>query len=454
MNINIKRNPWVASWEHTSKRYVFIKGGRGSGKTTEVALTLVLLALRSTERFIILCCREVQKSLSDSTYESIQKAVRTLKKENEFKFLLNKIVCKRNGIRFLFYGLKTNPENVMSMEDIRYCWVEQAEKVSENSLQILLPSVDRSAAGTGRIFFTWNPYYKNDPIEQYARRYKDYSVRVNVSYFDNIFFPRGLDIERKICSESMPEFYDHIWRGQYIKQNANVFLLPLDELDATVNIAHKFNYDVRRIPFSHAGLDMSDEGADYPALAIKKGSYLVIAKNLRKGNAVQVCEEIMPTFLQQKVAKCYYDAGGVGAALKAEFFNLRRQGKLFFSINPILFGASVGNPNKIFMRTGLGQTTNKEQFYRLNAQMYWNLRQRLKNTLQLIAGAKPSGDRYLFIDKSITREALKQLSQVTFMYDKDRQIRIDKKGGNSKSPDIADAIAMAFAQDCESGLEQ
>ena len=64
-------------------RYV-LKGGRGSGKSSDIAIELVLDLI--TNPITILCVRKVANTLYESCYEQIKEAVSILELDNYFHF--------------------------------------------------------------------------------------------------------------------------------------------------------------------------------------------------------------------------------------------------------------------------------------------------------------------------------------------------------------------------------
>ena len=57
-------------------RFIIFYGGRGSGKSFSIARALVLRAYQSPVR--VLCCREIQKSISDSVIQMLADQIEML----------------------------------------------------------------------------------------------------------------------------------------------------------------------------------------------------------------------------------------------------------------------------------------------------------------------------------------------------------------------------------------
>ena len=422
-------------------RYHMLMGGRGSGKTTSVARLFVLYAFASKKK--ILCCREIQKSIKDSTYASIEKAVNELNLRSSFKFTLNNIICKRTGSEFIFKGLRSNVTQIASMEGIDLVYGEEAQSFSEESLEILIPTIRQKNSS---LWFNWNPRLPTDPIEKLKKLVKDEAIISHVNYTDNPFFPEVLDKDRLLCEKYAPDIYAHIWLGHYRMNVGERVVLPYKNLVKCVGAAEKLNYKAEG--WGYVGLDVADGGKDKPAYCLRRGSLIEEVKEISGDNGYKIAKHIYPIIISNRIARCHYDAVGVGASIKSEFFRLKKTGRLTFFPEPFLGGAKVKGPDTVYI-SGI---TNKNFFARLNAQAYWNLRLRMENTLRALNGEKVNLDYCLFFKQDISDKALQELCQVVYDLDVTDKVIVDKQPDNADSPNMADAISMAFVRDCNNGL--
>lgn len=127
-----------------TSRFVILHGGRGSGKSWAVAIKLVLKAAKS--RRLILCAREVMVSIEDSVHGLLVDTIERLGLTDEFEILSSEIRHKITGSRFIYAGIRTHPRKVKGLEGVTDVWVEEAEAVSEDSWQILLPTIGRTVS--------------------------------------------------------------------------------------------------------------------------------------------------------------------------------------------------------------------------------------------------------------------------------------------------------------------
>ena len=198
-------------------RYRGAYGGRGSGKTRSFAL---MSAVRGYQFAMegksgqILCAREFQNSLTDSSFVEVKEAIRSVDWLNDFYDIgENYIRTKCGNVRYVFKGLARNIDSVKSMGRILLCWVDEAENVSEYSWQKLTPTVREDDS---EIWATWNP--ESDESATHARFRLDKPTEskiVELNYTDNPWFPKVLDQERLDDKDKRPETYNWIWEGDF-----------------------------------------------------------------------------------------------------------------------------------------------------------------------------------------------------------------------------------------------
>src|SRR5436190_2938148 len=115
-------------------RYKGYHGGRGSGKTNNFAGALVLLA--SQRKNVILCCREIQRSITDSSKQIIEDKIDEYGLRHRFHSTQNEVICE-NGSRFLFRGLSGPKGSIRSLEGVDIVWIDEAQHISTASLEEL-----------------------------------------------------------------------------------------------------------------------------------------------------------------------------------------------------------------------------------------------------------------------------------------------------------------------------
>lgn len=201
--------PSVFKFLHTPSRYKTLYGGRGGAKSHNVARTLLVMGMEKPMR--IVCAREIQKSIKDSVHALLADIIRSHRLE-WFYEIQESVIKGKNGTEFKFRGLKHNTTDMKSLEGIDILAIEEAENVSNNSYEIVIPTVRKEGSEIWVIFNTKNI---SDPTYQrfVARQDPDNLVK-KVSWRDNPFFPEVLNKERFKLLKDDPEAYQHIWEGE------------------------------------------------------------------------------------------------------------------------------------------------------------------------------------------------------------------------------------------------
>lgn len=200
-------------------RFKVLYGGRGSGKTHQVAEYLIVQSLLNKEK--VLCTREIQRSIKESVHAVLVSKINSLGLDKYFTITENKI-SNVSGSEFIFAGLRMNIDSIKSIEGITKCWVEEAQSVSRKSLDILRPTI---RAKNSEMIITFNPERDEDPVWQdFIVNPSEYSWVQKVNYNDNPFFPADLEKERAECEKRNPDDYKWIWLGELRKiSDAQIF---------------------------------------------------------------------------------------------------------------------------------------------------------------------------------------------------------------------------------------
>src|SRR5262245_60232648 len=118
------------------KRYKILYGGRGGAKSWGVARALLILGASRSLR--ILCAREFQNSIADSVHKLLSDQIAALGLAGHYD-VLQTAIRGRNGTEFRFEGLRHNVTKIKSYEGVDICWVEEAQSVSKESWDTLIP---------------------------------------------------------------------------------------------------------------------------------------------------------------------------------------------------------------------------------------------------------------------------------------------------------------------------
>lgn len=189
-------------------RYKVYYGGRGSGKSWAVARALIAMSDFGMTR--ILCCREVQNSIKDSSYQILKDMAERMGMANRFTFKDAEIVHNGTGSRFIFSGLLRNENSIRSKEGIDICWIEEASSVSQRSWDVLTPTIRKPGS---ELWLTFNPLTVDDPTNVFIENPPPNAYVRKVNYWDNPFFPEVLREQMEWDKQNDFEKYLHVWEG-------------------------------------------------------------------------------------------------------------------------------------------------------------------------------------------------------------------------------------------------
>lgn len=197
------------------KRFKVMHGGRGGGKSHTAAQALIVLAMSAKHR--ILCVREVQKSLDESSKRVIEDYIERMGLGEYFtitKKLDDAIVCKTTGSTFSFSGLKDHTaDSIKSFEGATLVWVEEAHSVTARSWNILIPTIVRTDGA--EIWATFNPDQETDYVYDRFVKNKDRDAWVvEINWRDNPWFNQAMNEERLKLKAANDDLYAHVWEGK------------------------------------------------------------------------------------------------------------------------------------------------------------------------------------------------------------------------------------------------
>ena len=200
-------------------RYKVFHGGRGGAKSWTFATALVILAIQKPLR--ILCGREFQRSISDSVHSLLSDVIARLGVGDLFVIKRDAIEGV-NGSRFVFSGFRHNIQSVKSKEGIDIVWCEEANTLSRESLDVLVPTVRKPGS---ELWFSFNCDSVDDPVySDFVVNTKPDSLVEKVSYYDNPWFPEVLRREMEWDKAHDTDKYLHVWEGEPRRQShAQVF---------------------------------------------------------------------------------------------------------------------------------------------------------------------------------------------------------------------------------------
>jgi len=195
-------------WE--SSYYDVIYGGRGAGRSYNVAAALLMRGMQEPLR--VLCAREYQNSISESVHSQLEAVIDDFGLRH-FYDVQQKAIYGANGTEFKYCGLATNPESVKSYADIDVCWVEEADTVREKSWELLIPTIMRKRGA--KIVVTFNPGLEtSNTYQRFVVNPPKNSNVIKVLYTDNPFCPQELVDAAEELRVNNYQAYRHYWLGE------------------------------------------------------------------------------------------------------------------------------------------------------------------------------------------------------------------------------------------------
>lgn len=352
------------------------------------------------------------------------------------------------GSEFMFYGIKNNPTKIKSLEGIDICWMEEAEAVSKESWEILIPTIRKPGS---EIWVSYNP--KNildDTHQRFVISPPDDICLLTVNYTDNPWFPDVLRLEMEECKRKDYDLYLHIWEGEPVADSDMAIIKP-SWIAAAVDAHLKIGFEAsgrKRI-----GFDVADEGEDSNATTLAHGSVVTDCQQWNKGDVITSADRVKNYAEEVRASEIVYDSIGVGAGVKAHLKRVCRIPATGFNA-----GESVFKPEAKYAEG----KTNKDMFSNIKAQAWWGVRDRFYNTWRVVKHleANPddrdfvkqfSDDQLISLSSGIKQlEYLKaELSRPWVDYDNNGRVKVESKKDMKKrgipSPNLADSLIMAFA---------
>jgi phage terminase large subunit len=311
-------------------RAIVFHGGRGSGKSRHVALALVLRGRQ--KRLLILCTRELQNTIADSVHKLLNGII------DEYGFtdyeITDKVIRNRlTGTEFIFKGLRHNATEIKSTEGIDIAWVEEAQSISEASLDVLVPTIRKPGS---QLIYTFNRRDELDPV--YVRyvltsRKRTYVRQVNYDVLERAgLFPADLREEME-ADKADPEKYAHVWLGE-----------PLSQADRAIlgrgRVLQAMQRTVSDEGAVEIGVDVARFGDDRTVFRKRKGLRSLETRTFTKLRTTEICDQLEAFAGYDKSVLIKVDDTGVGGGVTDEL--VKRE----YQVMAINFGSAAMDSDK------------------------------------------------------------------------------------------------------------
>lgn len=229
------RSFWAAAKARRHLRYV-LKGGRGSAKSTHIALKLITDMMRYP--VTTLCVRRVANTLGESVFEQLKEAIEMLEVSEywrEVKSPLQLVYIPR-GNKIIFRGAD-DPKKIKSIKVAKYpitfLWIEElAEFKTEDDVSIIEKSVLRAKLPDDlfyAFYYSYNPpkrkqswvnkLYESQFIPK--NTYVHHSTYFNNPHISQDFIEDAEEVKRKSL---------HKYEWEYLGKAIGSGVVPFDNL--------------------------------------------------------------------------------------------------------------------------------------------------------------------------------------------------------------------------------
>ncbi|QWY83178.1 terminase large subunit protein [Rhizobium phage RHph_X2_24] len=203
-----------------------------------------------------------------------------------------------------------------------------------------------------------------------------------------------------------------------------------------------------------AGLDVADGGVDRNALAKRQWIILRHVDEWGERDTGITTRRAIMSVRQHSNIRVMYDAIGVGSGVKTEYNRITIDEKIvaprFTAWNA---GASVLQPYERIIPGDTQSLCNKDFFGNLKAQAWWSAYTRFYKTWKCIQALENgtlmpnySADELISLDSTmpLLTQLMKELAQPTKGESAGLKMIINKTPEGMKSPNLADAVIMAY----------
>lgn len=199
------------------RRYKVAYGGRYGVKSWSFARALLLIGVSPsllwpgrTQGPRILCARETQKSITESVHKLLSDQIVELGL-GDYYTVQQASISARNGAEFIFAGIRQNVTNIKSYEACDIAWVEEAQTVSKNSWNVLVPTIRKEGS---EIWVSFNPELESDETYQrFVVKPPTDSKVVHTTWRDNPWLSKVMRQEMSDLKLRDVDAYDHVYEG-------------------------------------------------------------------------------------------------------------------------------------------------------------------------------------------------------------------------------------------------
>ena len=403
-------------------------GGRGAGAKSESTASLLIQFAENPryfgENIKVICLRNVQKSIRDSSYSLLCRKIEELG-YTDFDITQNYIRNTTNGSYFSFNGLNDfTSSQLKSLDSYTIAFIEEADGISLETWDTLEATIRKEWFYEGKkyqaeIWAVYNPNSISDPITQkFVTNPKPEWLITQCKPLaeDNPFFPENLIEKYETLMERDPDEANHIYLGYPRNKQTNAVWLYSEVMDAT---NEDRNTELNKQGAVELGVDVARWGNDYSVVSKRKGLCVTDIKKVKGYNTQEVAGLVWEMAGRNRNALIKIDIGynqGVYDLLVEWGAN----------IIPVNFGGAADNP---------------EVYANCAAEMMFNLPM----------------DKLYIPSQFMTQTLIEDLTERQYYYNSRGQKQLEPKDNrndsaktsfknrhNGRSPDEGDSLCLAF----------
>ena len=383
-----------------SWRNIVFYGGRNSGKSHSVAEALLIRGRQ--EKIRILCTREIQNTIRDSVHKLLSDLISKYE-FHDYEITKDSIVNKITGSEFLFKGIRRNTTEIKSMEGIDICWIEEAQAITKESIDIIWPTIRKPGS---QIIVTFNRFNELDPVFVHLvmnQPPNTFVKKVNYDVLQEVGLLADVIATEIEADRAFPSLFAHKWLGEPISQSETSIINRDSVLEA---MQREIADDGQEI----VGVDVARMGDDKTVFHKRKGLKTTAVKKFQHLRTTEICDQLEKFVNFDKTIQLRIDDTGVGGGVTDEMI------KRGYNVVAINFGAKAKDDDK---------------YPNLISEAWFEFEQLLP-TIQL----------------EMNSDLLMELTSRQWSQDSKGKRRVESKGDYKKrgfkSPDLADACIICY----------
>lgn len=365
-------------------RWKEARGGRSSGKSLSFARLIMIRVIWRGKK--LLCCREIQDSIEESSHAELVQAVIDLGAEEEC-VITNTSIKAKGGGRVKYIGLAKTGEKVRGFSQYDLCWVEEAATVTAESWERLTPTIRKAGA---EIWVTWNPisvisatwkkFVSQCIIPEYLPDGTLFKISKHINFDANPWHNMtSLAADERLLRDADEDLHAHVWLGLPVGDSP-MSIIKTKWLVAAENLHELLQIDYENGAHLIAGYDVGGTGAGDPsAVAMHMNNVLCYLNEFREVDPVAGGKRVWYEAQRMECAEVRYDVIGVGLGAKGAVRELNElaedRGESMITFRPYDAGGAVVNPNGLV----LPKRKNADHFLNAKAQSWNDIARRAEN---------------------------------------------------------------------------